>query len=190
MDNQLLTELKQYAPIPDYEGFYEISNYGDIRSVERSIITGRGSIRVLPSMPIKATIEKTGYLTITLSKTGSQKKFLIHRLVLIAHVGEEIGKVANHKDGIKSNNCLSNLEWCTIRENTQHAFDNGLAKGKTGISNNLAKHSDLIIGHIKRMILDGKKDSEISSSLNVPIPTIKSIRQGRTRKNVLPTLKQ
>jgi hypothetical protein len=68
-----------------------------------------------------------GYPAVRLSKNGGQKYFTIHRLKAALYLPKIEGKnQVNHKNGIKTDFSLSNLEWCTAKENTRHAFDNGL----------------------------------------------------------------
>lgn len=74
-----------------------------------------------------------GYKRIALWKDGQSKKFRISRLVAIHFIDNPNNlPVVNHKDGDKLNNNVSNLEWCTISENTKHAFDKGLAVNAKG----------------------------------------------------------
>lgn len=89
---------------------YEVSECGHIRS------TMRGEPKLL-----KPTPDKDGYLRISLQADGKERNFAVHRLVLQAFTGVS-GKQVNHKDGIKCNNTLANLEWCTGSENVAHSF--------------------------------------------------------------------
>lgn len=74
-------------------------------------------------------IDKYGYKVLCLRVNGANCHITIHRLVALVYIPNPDGKPQiNHKDGNKLNNSLGNLEWCTAKENTQHAYDNGLAK--------------------------------------------------------------
>lgn len=114
----------QWKPIKNYEGLYEVSNTGLVRSVDRIDCVGKrqkGKILRLNNT------EK--YLRVVLCKDGTPKTFYIHRLVAITFISnEENYKCVNHKDGNKLNNNVENLEWCTYSHNMKHAFSNGLAK--------------------------------------------------------------
>ena len=81
-----------------------------------------------------------GYLT-TNTKIGGRTVCLrAHRLVAEAYIPNPDNKpYVNHKDGNKQNNHVSNLEWCTAKENVQHAYDTGLAKGVSGTENSKSK---------------------------------------------------
>jgi hypothetical protein len=115
-----------WKDVVGFENYFKISNHGDIYSYR--------SARVL-----KRVKDKSGYLTLPTKIGGREGKdycFKIHRLVAIAFIPNPKGKpCVNHKDGDKENNHISNLEWCTVKENTQHAFDTGLSKALKGEKN-------------------------------------------------------
>ena len=89
---------------------------------------------------MKQAHKKNGYLYITLHKNIKQITYRTHRLIILAFkLNIENKPLVNHEDGIKSNNRINNLEWCTERENSKHAVKNGLLippknvwKGKFG----------------------------------------------------------
>ena len=123
--------VEEWKPIKTYEGFYEISSLGRVKSVERKVynpsVLGEGCYRTVPEKIRKPNIMK-GYHCISLIKNKSHKVYRIHRLV-IEHFKEEAPSSehqVNHIDGDKSNNCVDNLEWVTPKENTQHAIKTGL----------------------------------------------------------------
>ena len=115
--------------IVEYEGLYQISSLGNVKNIKTNRI-------------LKKQIDKDGYLTINLSKKGKIKGKKIHRLVAEAFIDNyDNKKEINHIDGIKTNNCIDNLEWVTHDENMKHAWDNNLIKpfcGK-GIKSKKAK---------------------------------------------------
>jgi len=80
----------------------------------------------------KTFISNSGYERVSLWINGKNKKFSIHRLVAIKYLENPNNyKYINHKDGNKLNNNVENLEWCTVQENTKHAYENNLIKPKT-----------------------------------------------------------
>lgn len=120
-----------WKPIVDYEGLYEISSLGRVKSVLRKVshpsLVNGAKYKTIPERIRKPNIMK-GYHCITLVKDGKAKVYRIHRLV-IEHFGERRPSEeyqVNHIDGDKSNNRIDNLEWVTAKENTRHAFENGL----------------------------------------------------------------
>jgi len=122
---------ERWKDIPGYEGYYQISNLGRVRSKNRIIkikdcIGKKYSIN-RKSVNRKIRTQKNGYCYIGLSIKDKEKVFLIHRLVAISFIPNIHNKPqVNHKDGNKLNNYVKNLEWCTELENKQHAKINGL----------------------------------------------------------------
>lgn len=111
-----LNYLEEITPILGYEGMYSITNYGRVWSHRRN-------------RWIKPWINSHGYLQINLVNRNIQYKPKIHRLVADAFINNPDNKPqVNHINGIKSDCMASNLEWCTARENLQHAADMGLNK--------------------------------------------------------------
>lgn len=105
-----------WKPIPGYNGMYEVSNNGRVKSYYN------GKVKLL-----KPYVNDNGYIVYTLSKNGKSKRKRIHRLMMKAFVGIDPDRpVVNHKDGNKLNNTLDNLEWATSSENNKHAFATGL----------------------------------------------------------------
>ena len=108
-----------WKDIKGYEGLYQVSNLGRVRSLKHR---GKNEIRIR-----KIRIRKDNYMDISLYKNGKAKYELIHRLVAEYFVyNPKKYKYVNHKDGNKHNNIYTNLEWVTASENTQHAYENGL----------------------------------------------------------------
>lgn len=135
--------IERWMAIKGYEGLYEISNLGNVRS----LWFGKRKI-------LKQKKGKNGYYSVTLCKNGIKKKeFLVHRLVVISFLGPiPEGYVVNHLNENKLDNRLSNLEICTQKENTN--YGTGIQrrskaisianKGKQLGNTNGAKQLDLI----------------------------------------------
>lgn len=111
-----------WLPVPGYEGAYEVSTLGRVRSLKR--ITDRG--RNWPGRMMTPAQMRNGYWTVTLWRDGKQKSALVHRLVLTTFVGPcPEGMEALHKTGNSSDNALSNLRWGTHAENVQDQLAHG-----------------------------------------------------------------
>lgn len=109
-----------WKDIKQYEGYYQISNCGKVKSLKRKFKNQR---------ILKPGIPKNGYLFVCLCKNSNYSRFNIHRLVLETFVPNPENKpYCNHKDGNKHNNHIDNLEWVTNKENIQHAWRTGLIK--------------------------------------------------------------
>jgi hypothetical protein len=122
---------------------HEVSNMGRIRSLTRIVKCGPSNgLRLAPGVDLKPFINaKTGYFQVVFS---DRKKHSVHRLVAHAFCdGYEDGLVVNHKNGIKTDNRASNLEWITSSQNIQHAFSSlgrkGSGAGKFGAKHQTSK---------------------------------------------------
>lgn len=126
---------EMWKPIPGYEGLYEASTAGRVRSLSRSIRHARGGLRRVEGKILVPWFGKTtGYFYVTICKEGTRLKQSVHRLVAFCFVPNPEGKrEVNHKDGIKTNNQADNLEWVTPAENIKHSYACGLtsAMGST-----------------------------------------------------------
>lgn len=123
-----------WKPIDGYEGLYEVSNLGRVRSYIPPN-NSKCSVRNVPLI-MKPQMNERGYMVVALIKNKARKVFRIHRLVAFAFVDTIDGKpYVNHIDGNKTNNNASNLEWCTRSENMIHAVRVGLLKPKAGKDN-------------------------------------------------------
>lgn len=120
-----------WKPISGYEGIYEVSSIGRIKSLER-IKYGNylQKERILTLSYRNMSRAKGGYYTILLCKNKVNKRFLVHRLVAVTFLeNKEKKSQVNHKNGIKKDNKVDNLEWVTPKENIQHSFRTGLNIG-------------------------------------------------------------
>ena len=116
---------------PGYEGRYQVSNLGKVKSLNYN--------RTCKEVILKAGKDGRGYLRVVLRKDGNSITNTIHRLVMLAFVGES-GLDVNHINGIKTDNRLENLEYCTRSENIQHAYDAGLkARGENRYNSKLTR---------------------------------------------------
>lgn len=128
-----------WKDIKDFEKYYQISNLGRLKSLERLSKNRSGSI-VLKEKLIKIPVNNKGYCHVKLHKKGIIKNFKLHRLVAIHFIDNpENKKEVNHIDGNKENNIVSNLEWVTPKENTIHAHRTGLVNIKTGCNHYKSK---------------------------------------------------
>jgi hypothetical protein len=127
---------EQWKWVGGYEGMYEVSNLGRIRSTDRMVRMvskkGREFMARKKGRVLRQFFGSSGYLQVCFSKEGRLRTKMVHRLVVKAFLEPIEGKLeVNHSNGDKQNNSLENLEWCNSAENKSHAYLFGLrASGK------------------------------------------------------------
>ena len=115
-----MTEI--WKDIPEYEGLYQISNLGNVKSQHSNRMNGQK-----PGKILKVTLMKNGYMSLELRMGDTNKRHLVHRLIAEVFIPNPDNKpVVNHINGIKNDNRIENLEWCTQSENVRHAIDTGI----------------------------------------------------------------
>ena len=174
--------MEIWKPIKGYEGLYEISNYGRVKSLARTWVTGHNSIVRSKDESILAPKKDRGYLRVGLLKNGKRKLLSIHRLVAEHFIPNPLNKPeVNHRDGNKENNHFSNLEWVTPAENTQHAESLRLRKHRKGSECHNAKLTEEQVLEIRNLYSSGKfTQEELAKRFNV-YPT--AIQKIVNRKN-------
>lgn len=115
--------MEVWKDIQGYEGLYQVSNQGRVKSLER-----RTQTRVCHEKIMNSQFD-TRYLFVRLSKDGKKRNLLIHRLVANEFIPNRDGcPYVNHINGKKTDNRVENLEWCTPSENTVHAIVNDIKR--------------------------------------------------------------
>lgn len=123
LDEILKREVwKPIAGVKDFEDYYEVSNYGRVRSLDREVghSSGKGTF-IKTGKPVLQHLDKNGYKFVNLHKNGKSSPYFVHRLVLLAFSSEPEGETVNHIDEVKISNGLSNLEWMSIGDNARYS---------------------------------------------------------------------
>jgi len=119
--------IEEWRDIEYYEGIYQVSNTGKVRSVDRKVVYSTGQVRVHKGRLLGLRENHRGYPQAMLSKNNRQHNKVVHRLVANAFIpNPENKEQVNHISGVKNDNNVTNLEWCTKEENELHAMENGL----------------------------------------------------------------
>ena len=174
-----------WKDIPDYEGSYQVSNMGRVRSVDRVIACKDGSIQKHKGKVLKLSIDTKGYEKVTLSNGNRCDTKRVHRLILETfkpHVNM-IDLQVNHIDGNKLNNHLTNLEWLTRRDNMLHAQDIGLIDNRGERSPN-ATLSETDVLEILQRLDTGELQKEITLDYGVSQQCVSKINRGLTWRSV------
>ena len=171
----------EWRDVAGYEGVYQASDSGLIRSVDGIDAAGkRRKGRVL-----RPAVTAAGRLKVSLCKGGVMRSYLVHRLVAIAFIPNPENKPeVNHIKGVTTDNRVSQLEWCTPQENTDHAFANGLARRASGEKHGLSKLTADDVVDIRWLRGWGVSISEIARQWNVTRCAISRILTGRTWRHV------
>lgn len=174
---------EEWAPIIGYEGTYEVSNMGRVRSLRRlnnyRNRAGKNDQRVIGGRIMRPQKQKTGYLFVALSKDGKAKAFRIHRLVAAAFVDNPHGlPEVNHIDEDKTNNCADNLEWC------DHSYNNSYgSKSPRGEKNPMAKLTFEDVLEIRYRRASGEMLKSIAADFGISENHVCNLAQGKRWKH-------
>jgi len=175
--------MEVWKAIPQFEGFYEASNLGRIRSIDKYVMNH--SVSELRKGIVLAKVRNPqGYEYVTLSKLGIKKKYTTHRLVALTFIENPNNyPILNHIDGVKTNNRVGNLEWCTSSHNNKEAFRLGLKvpnvpKGE--------KHTNAKITELQALDILSKRlrQCEFMRLYGVSKTIVQSLQYGKTWKHL------
>lgn len=183
-----MNELESWLDIVGFEGHYQISNLGRVRSLDRGMYV-RQDRYAQPRWTnrkgklLKPGLDGKGYPMVRLSLFGIPKQIMVHRLVALHFVANpDNSPVVNHIDANPLNSRASNLEWCTIKENNQHTTNLGRRMTKGAYCT--AKLSSKQVRIIKFLLRLGMHPVAISKKFNTSRTNIYSIRNGNTWKHI------
>lgn len=179
-NNTSKNSIESWKDIPDYNGLYQVSNFGRAKRLSR-ITSRKGFPARLPETILKLKVQTNGYLSIGLTLDKNRKTFNVHRLVAIAFIdNSDRQAVVNHIDGNKQNNHVSNLEWCSYSENSQHAKSEGLKKDVFGEAHGMTSLTENDVRNIRLLSQQGL--TGIAISKNYPTVTYSTIQNIINRK--------
>jgi hypothetical protein len=182
--------IEVWKNVPGYEGYYQVSDQGRVKSLPRIVPMRDGRKYTVSEKYLKQKM--TGrYLTVVLCKSGVEETRLVHQLVLLGHVGPcPDGMECRHYDGKCTNNCLTNLRWGTRKENAADRERHGTNRGQApGEGHTLSKLKDSVVQEIRELhkkgLLDTAQKKRLQKEYRVSETTIRSVRDGRRWKHLL-----
>lgn len=174
---------EEWKDITGFDGFYQVSNLGRIKSVGGWCGTAKRKEKILA-----CSLTKDGYVKVRLVRKGIDKTERVHRLVAEAFVENPENKgTVNHIDGNKQNNNANNLEWTDRSEQMYHAYKLGLKKCMIGSSNKLAKLTDEQVREIRKSYIPQSKENgtvALAKKYGVTDRVIGLIIKNKSYKNV------
>lgn len=175
-----------WKDIPNYEGLYQVSNLGNIKSLSKIIERKNGYKLSIKERNIKKWLANNGYYMVSLWKNSKGKFITIHRLVAQAFLDNKTNlPCINHKDGNKLNNNINNLEWCSYGYNEKEAYKLKLKepfwlnkKGKDNCNSKKINQYDLYGNFIKTW----NSLSDITRELKIHTSNISKCCKGKLKK--------
>lgn len=187
MLNNDITSAVVWRPVVGYEGLYEVSNNGLVRSLDRVVIERRTKRAINRKGKLLKQNISDGYYVVGLGKAGLIKTLRVHRLVAMAFVPGYTKKkrVTNHKNGKKLDNSVDNLEWCTVSQNLTHAYALGLKPRERGSKHYATKLNERKVRSIKRLAKDGARNKDIAKAHGTSAGIVSAIRTGKSWRHVI-----
>lgn len=157
-----------WKDIPEYENLYQISNLGNVKSLDKTIKDTKGRKYQKKGIILKQRYDKYGYKYVKLTKKGKQKYMLVHRIVAKVFINnpENLPQI-NHKDENRTNNNVNNLEWCDC------IYNNNYGNRNKKIQDRISK-SIIQLDKNNNFIKKWKNSIEASKSLNINGGNIRS----------------
>lgn len=182
---------EEWRTIPGFEGMYEVSDQGQVRSIDRTVIDSRGHQRRYRGQSMRQSDHYSGYKLIRLCVDGKYTSTSVHALVAAAFIGPRPGDAdVNHIDGHKANNRPSNLEYVSRKGNMEHARRTGLWENR-GENNGQATATNDQVRQAIDLVAAGSTLREAADAVGVSRNVVSSAKTGSKWKSLgLPQLKK
>jgi hypothetical protein len=176
-------DSEAWRDVPGYEGYYQVSSHGRVKSVERMVKFGN-QLRTVRGALLTPLLGSCGHLKVSLSRNSRMRHQYIHRLVLEAFVGScpDGMECCHFPDRDPSNNRLENLRWGTSKDNAEDMILHGTS-GR-GERNSAAKLTEAAVLLVRSWSLKGITQKSIAYHFGVSRATIGDILAGRTWRHL------
>lgn len=177
--------MEKFYPIKGFEGYYEITKKGQVKSVDRYVNSKGGSKRLFKGTFKRTHLHRDGYaqVAISIKDLNIRQPIMIHRLLALTFLENPNNfPCVNHIDGNKQNNDLDNLEWCTQKYNSQHYYDIGYKTPNRHL--NCADAYEIRELYKKHMGSQKEFKKEMSDKYNVSTYVIHDIILNRSYNNL------
>jgi hypothetical protein len=192
----LMMENEKWKPVKGWESFYSVSDFGRVKREERSVIHSNQVecfSMTYPEKVLKANLDSKGYPQVTLNAKHFFKQrrvARVHRLVAEAFIPNlENKEQVNHRNSIRTDASVGNLEWSTASENQRHSYDVGGRQPQRGLENGVCKYSEDTVRAV--YILATTTDTsqaEIGKLYSMPQITVSNIKTKKTWRHITDNL--
>lgn len=161
--------MERWKSVKGFEGAYEVSDRGHVRSLARITANSSGGTRLWPARMLSPTpAKKTGYCNLRLHANGESRSTSVHRLVAEAFVPNPQNKPeVNHKDSNRANNHAGNLDWMDESEQQHHAFKYGFKVGARGTKQWMSRLTVAKVRAIRKRFSTGESQSKLAAEYGV-----------------------
>lgn len=171
--------VEEWRSVRGYKGLYEVSNMGRVRSVDRVVKYRDGRVYNYKGKILSLIPNKAGYIQADLYRNTKYKTTYVHILVLKAFKRQPKGKTeVNHRNGIKHDNRLHNLHWCTRLENVSHAISEGLSTTRGSNCHNAKLTNEDVLEICRLVDIEGLKYKVVADKFSVSHGHVRDIVLG------------
>ena len=183
--NVTMNQEEIWKDIQRFGGYYMASACGKFKRTDKPRVDANGITRVYKERLLNPSKTKKGYLRFYVSINNKSIGQFAHKLIAETFIPnpKNLPEV-NHRNGDKADNRIENLEWCTHKENMEHAWENGLCKALSGENNGMSKFTNNQVPEIRRKLNSGQSGASIARQYGVSRATISYIKLGKTWKHI------